>query len=244
MPNNKLRAVLLISGGGSTAEAIIKATQSGRLANVTVSCVIASTHESKGIAKAKALGIPTHVVRRKQFATPDEYGVYLLQIMRNVGTDYFGQHGWLIKTPEIVINRFPNMSVNQHPGPVRIGSMDFGGVGMFGLRVHHARNHHLRCLGNKEGRMWTEATAQRVAVEYDKGLVLKVARVPVLQTDHAEDIAARMLPLEHELHIETLDEISRGCLVPVTNLEPAVLPSEHAIWQTARDLGIQTYPNG
>ena len=60
MTNNKLRVALLISGGGTTAEAVIKAALGGDL-NITPAVVVASKNGAGGIDKANSLEIPTEV---------------------------------------------------------------------------------------------------------------------------------------------------------------------------------------
>ncbi|MBU0978226.1 MAG: formyltransferase family protein [Patescibacteria group bacterium] len=61
MKKHKPNTALLISGGGSTAEAIIKASQSGQL-DIQPVVVIASLSQAGGLEKAQRLGVPTCVV--------------------------------------------------------------------------------------------------------------------------------------------------------------------------------------
>lgn len=61
--SDQLRLAMLISGGGTTMQAIIRAVKSGRLAGIKPVCVIASTPEANGIDKALAEGIPAQDVK-------------------------------------------------------------------------------------------------------------------------------------------------------------------------------------
>ena len=60
MKENKLQIALLISGSGTTMEAIIKACQKGVLAGlVEPTVVVSSRQDNQGIKKAKKYGIKT-----------------------------------------------------------------------------------------------------------------------------------------------------------------------------------------
>lgn len=56
--------------------------------------------------------------------------------------------------------------INQHGGPLDPGRPDFGGRGMYGRRIHCARLYFVRAT---QRGFFTEATAQRVALQYDRG---------------------------------------------------------------------------
>ncbi len=199
-----MRVALLISGSGTTAESIIRATQDGRLAGVEIACVIASSTEAGGIERTKKAGVPEKdvlVLSPKSFSSREEFGEAIIKECRARGVDFVGQYGWLVKTPENVIEAFEGRIANQHPGPLDPGRPDFGGKGMFGRRVHAARLFFVRAV-NRD--FWTEATAHRVVAEYDKGAVLCAKQVPILPDDTPESLQARVLPVEHEVQIETL----------------------------------------
>src|SRR3989344_8169494 len=154
-----MRIALLTSGRGSTATAIIDACKSGKLIGVTPACVISSKNISP-----------------KQFATSEEFGEAILKICKENKVDFIGQYGWMVKTPANVIKAYKDMMVNQHNGPLP----EFGGDGMYGMRVHCAR---LLFADRVKRDFWTEGVAQRVSVEFDGGAVLKAGRIPILEND-------------------------------------------------------------
>lgn len=97
------------------------------------------------------------------------------------------------------------MMVNQHPGPLDPGHPDFGGPGMYGRRVHAARLYYVRETEEDRERHWTEATAQRVAPQYDEGAVVRRTVVPIQLDDDPISLQQRVLPVEHRVQIETLE---------------------------------------
>jgi len=155
----------------------------------------------------------------------------ILKECQRKGIDIIGQYGWLLKTPAQVIEAYPETMINQHPGPLDPGRPDFGGHGMYGLRVHAARlkfAQEMSKLGD-DGHWWTEATAQQVAVEFDEGAVLKTARVEILRDDTAESLAARVLAAEHQLQIDTLKELISGQTQAIKRSEALIPEAAHAL---------------
>lgn len=235
-----MRIALLISGRGSTATAIISACASGRLKGVVPACVISSRPDMSGLHAIEKTGMPddqVYVVEPKTFNSPEEFGEAILTICRKHKVDFIGQYGWLVKTPENVIRAYPNMMTNQHNGPLP----DFGGDGMYGMRVHCARLLFVRAVKRD---FWSEATAQRVAVHFDEGAVLKTARVEILANDTPETLAARMLPIEHEVEIETLRDFASGRVQEQKRETPVVLPGEEGLLVAVKKEAIKMYPKG
>lgn len=225
-------------------EAIIKATQDGRLSGVVPALVIASKETAGGIAKAKALGISNEdilVLNPKSFETRDAFGEAIITECKKRNIDFIGQYGWLVKTPENVINAYKDMIVNQHPAPLDTGKLDFGGPGMHGVRDHEARI----CFVRKTNRdFWTEATAHRVTANYDEGVVVKRKQIPILPDDTAETLQARALPVEHEVQIEVIRDFANGTVETFVRETPLVLPDEEGILEECKKQAIEKYPKG
>jgi folate-dependent phosphoribosylglycinamide formyltransferase PurN len=239
-----MRIALLISGGGTTMQSIIQATQSGVLSGVDPVLVIASREDAGGIAKAKALGIKDEdivIIKRKDFGTEVEFGEKIIEECKKRGVEFVGQYGWLAKTPANVCEAYKGMIVNQHPGPLDTGRPDFGGVGMYGMRVHEARLQFVRKT-NRD--FYSEATAHRVTVNFDEGVVLKNKQVPILADDTAETLQARMLPVEHEVQIELLKDFINNTVSEFHRDIPLVQSGEEAILEECKKLAIAKYPKG
>lgn len=198
----KLRIAMLASGGGTTVLEIIKACKSGRLKRVLPIGVIASREEAGVITKAEAEGLATVVINRRDSGSPEEFGEKIMTMCRAWRVDFIGQYGWMALTPTNVIEAYRGMMVNQHPGPLDPGYPDFGGRGMFGRRVHAARLYFVRRMRQE---YWTEATAQRVDPRYDRGAVVHRETVPIQPEDDPISLQQRVLPVEHQVQIETLE---------------------------------------
>ncbi len=239
-----MRIALLISGGGTTMEAIIKASQDGTLSGIVPSLVIASKEGIGGIDKARKLGIKDEdilVINPKSFESREQFGEKIIEECKKRNVDFIGQYGWLIMTPDNVINTFKDMITNQHPGPLDTGKLDFGGIGMFGMRVHQAR---LSFIQKTKRDFWTEATAHRVTAKFDEGVILKRKQVPILPDDTAESLQKRVLPVEHEVQIETLKDFLNNTVSEFKRENPLILSGEEEILKECKKLAIKLYPNG
>jgi len=221
--NEGLRLGILISGEGTTATAVVKACQQGRL-NMKPVVVISSREDAGGIEKARNLGIDVETVRRADYETRERFGERLLEVLGDHQVDWVCQNGWLPLTPTNVVEKYSERIVNQHPGPLDPGRPDFGGKEMYGSRVSCARVAYEWVTEEKNP--WTEVTVHRVTNEYDKGGLVRTARmnfdglgrrvtIAELINDPSELIRAteelqrRLLPVEHENVIEALAMVAR-----------------------------------
>ncbi|MDD5110077.1 MAG: formyltransferase family protein [Patescibacteria group bacterium] len=233
-----LRLALLISGGGTTMEAIIKACQDGGLlyGKIQPAVVIASRPDAGGIAKAKWQGIRTRVVVPCQPA--ERFGEQILAVCREFGVDHVGQYGWLPMTPEIVIAAYPRALTNQHPAPP-----EFGGKGMHGKAPHCAVIEFQRAVGWRDP--WTEAICQWVAPgAYDTGAVLYRLIVPLFCDDDTDTLATRVLPVEWLVQIQALELFANERLHELPPRQPLVRPNEMPLLEMCKGIARERYPNG
>lgn len=260
MPVNTLRTALLISGSGTTAQAIIKAVQSGKLQGIVPALVIASRPDAQGLEKARKLGVKTFVLERKSFASSKEFGRKLLEILRENDVELVSQNGWMVLTPANVVRAYQGRVINQHPAPLDPGrELDFGGKGMFGRRVMCARLAYLLLTGEKP---WTEATVHLVTEEYDKGNLVKVSRMdietlgpktsiealrrnPQSLISKTEKTQAELLPIEHQNVIEALRMfVKQESVQGYTREKPLIPPGNAQHLAEAKELAIEIFPEG
>ena len=242
MKITKLRIGLLISGGGTTAQAIMQACQSGRLKHVVPACVIASRPDAGGIVKAQEAGIETVVVDRRACNSREEFGDHLLHACKPFDLDVVGQYGFIPLTPPAFIEYYAGRIVNQHPAPLDTGFPDFGGKGMYGRAAHAARLYFVRAT---ERAFWTEATAHHVTKELDEGSVIHTRTVPILPTDSVFDLQQRVLPVEHQVQIEAIELFAQGGILPtVKRQERLILPGEENMLALAKQAACYLFPRG
>ena len=174
-----MRIAVAISGRGSNLEALLRALPRG--APATVVLVITDRAEAAGLAHARTHGIPAMVLRN-----PDDAGAWL-DALREHEVGLLVLAGYLKLVPAPVVAAYRGRIINTHPSLLPA----FGGKGMYGERVHKA----VLASGARE----TGVTVHLVDEAYDRGTVLAQSRVPVLSSDTAERLAARVLEAEHRL---------------------------------------------
>lgn len=208
-----------------------------------VACVIASKSGIGAIERAESLKVPHVVIDPNQFRVqnkrvdPESFGLKILKELRARGVTVVTQNGWLPLTPQIVIDEFQDTIFNQHPGPLP----EFGGKGMYGKRVHAAVLLFTRRVKRNLG---TEAIAQRVNKDFDQGPVVKAEKVDILRGDIIDDLQQRVLPIEHKLQIELLQDVARGNIGEIAGRKPFMMPGEEQILFQAKVDAISLYPHG
>ena len=241
-----IKLALLISGNGSTMEAIIKACRDGELSGLDIKpiLVIASNKEAGGIEKALKLGIKTEdvlVIDPKKCLDSNIFGEKILEECKKREINLIGQYGWMVKTPDNVISAYKDIIINQHPGPLDNGRPDFGGARMYGMRVHEAR---LEFVKKVQRDFWTEATTHMVTSNFDEGKIIKRKQVPIFPNDTAEILQARVLPVEYEVQIETLRDFIDNAVIEFHREIPLILPGEEKLLEECKENAKKLYPNG
>jgi phosphoribosylglycinamide formyltransferase-1 len=153
----------------------------------------------------------------------------------------------MVQTPLEVVLHYEGRSINQHPGPLDpdpVRQLDFGGTGMYGRRVHCARLLFLRLGKSLPEDMWTEVSAQRVAKQYDQGALLGIRTVPIELDDDPESLAARALPEEHQLQIDTLAAFADGNVQEYCRPQPLISDRHVSLLLEAKRLAKLIFPKG
>lgn len=250
MSGDVLPVGLFISGGGTTAARIVRECREGVLRGIARrALVVSSRTQAQSLQRVLDAGVDKHdivVIRPRDFSDPQAFGEAIIRRCEKHDVHLIGQYGWMPSTPVNVIERFQGRMVNQHPGPLDPGRQDFGGQGMFGLRVHCARIYFARAVGHG---FFTEATAQRVAPDYDRGPVIARWALPILRYPHQRDtactLAARLLPLEHDMHLHVIGEFSReGWMSELVRNTCLVDPAFVPILEEAKRVAAVLYPHG
>ena len=195
IPKPSLRAAVLISGGGTTLRNLIEKIDAGLL-EVEIVLVVSSSSRAKGLQYAERAGVPTAVIRAKDYPSQDAFSEAIFGRCREVGAEYVVMGGFLkrITIPEDFTNRVTNI----HPALLP----SFGGEGMYGHFVHEA------VLDS--GVKVSGCTVHFADNEYDHGPILVQKCVPVLDGDTPERLAARVFEVECEAYPEALRLIAAG----------------------------------
>ncbi|RJP41447.1 MAG: phosphoribosylglycinamide formyltransferase [Phycisphaerales bacterium] len=194
MSASPIRLAVLISGGGRTLINLHQRIDSGRL-DARIAGVISSRAAVAGVARAREAGLPVEVVSRRKL-DDDAFQHCLTDAVVRLEPDLVCMAGFLSlwRIPDALHSRV----INIHPALLP----DFGGPGMYGLRVHRAVL--------DAGRAESGCTVHYCDNEYDHGPIILQTRVPVLPGDTAESLAARVFEAECETYPRAIQMIAGG----------------------------------
>ena len=129
-----LRVAILVSGGGTNLEAILKAVESGDIKNTEIVGVISNNKGAYALTRAENHNVPAYAISPKDFENRDKFHEALLDKLSEIKPDLIVLAGCLIKIPDEMIKEYPDRIINIHPSLIP----SFCGVGFYGLRVHEA----------------------------------------------------------------------------------------------------------
>ena len=198
-PTSPLKLAVLISGSGRTLKNFIDLATEGQL-QIDIRLVVSSTAQAGGLKFAEEAGIPTLVVRRRDFADgaagDQEFGDAIFAACRNAEVDYVAMAGFMRLAP--VPDDFAGRVVNIHPSLIP----SFCGHGMYGDRVHQA----VLDAGAKV----TGVTVHFVDNEYDAGPIIWQQPVPVFDDDTPDTLGKRVFEVEKEAYPHVLKMLAAG----------------------------------
>jgi len=189
--------VILISGGGSNMEAIVRTAQQrdwpGRL-QARVAAVLSNRPDCAGLARARALGVPTAAVDHRAFAQAADpraaFDAALADAIDAHAPELVLLAGFMrILTPGFV-RHYAGRLVNIHPSLL---------PAFPGLHTHR------RAI--EAGCRVAGATVHHVTEELDHGPILDQVVVPVLPGDDEAALSARVLAQEHRMYPRVIERL-------------------------------------
>ncbi|KAA8922340.1 phosphoribosylglycinamide formyltransferase [Thermoplasma sp.] len=182
---------VLVSGAGTTLQAVIDAIGSGKL-DARISKVIAD-RKCMAIDRATKAGISTVVVKRG-----NDFQSELMREMESSDADFFLLAGFLSILEPAIIQRFRNRIINTHPSLLPC----FGGKGFYGMKVHEAVI--------KSGSKFSGCTVHFVTEEIDGGPIILQRAIQVDDVDTPETLENKIHAIEHSAVLQALNIVISG----------------------------------
>ncbi|MCR4781655.1 MAG: phosphoribosylglycinamide formyltransferase [Lachnospiraceae bacterium] len=194
-----LNVVVMVSGGGTNLEAIIKAIDSGKIKNARISCVISNNKGAFALERAKNHGIDSFCISPKDYSNRSSFNQALVSKLDELAPDLIVLAGFLVVIPEELISHFENRIINIHPSLIP----SFCGKGFYGLKVHEG----VLARGVKV----TGATVHFVDSGTDTGPIILQKPVLVKDDDTPEVLQRRVMEeAEWQILPEAIDLIASG----------------------------------
>ncbi|MBR7021152.1 MAG: phosphoribosylglycinamide formyltransferase [Lachnospiraceae bacterium] len=194
-----MRAVVMVSGGGTNLQAILDAVRDGKITNTEICGVISNRTDAYALERAKKAGIPAVCVSRKAYATRAEFETALLAAVDSLKPDLIVLAGFLVIIPAEMIRRYERRIINIHPSLIP----SFCGDGFYGLHVHE----QVLARGVKV----TGATVHYVDEGTDTGQILLQKAVAVEPNDTPEVLQRRVMEQAEWIILpQVIDAIANG----------------------------------
>ncbi len=176
------RVAIFISGGGSNMVSLVDAMQAGEIDAEPV-LVLANSADAGGLEKARKRGIMTAVADHRDYSDRASFETKIDQVLQEHIVDVICLAGFMRVLTAGFTGKWGRKMLNIHPSL---------------LPKYKGLDTHQRALeaGDSEGGV----SVHLVTAELDDGPILGQVRVPILDGDTADDLAARVLVEEHKLY--------------------------------------------
>lgn len=183
--------VILISGRGSNMQAIVNAA----IPDARIAAVLSNSETAAGLAWAAERGIATDSLNHKDFPSRLAFDQAMMERIDAYQPDLVVLAGFMrILTPEFCAH-YQNRLINIHPSIL---------PAFTGLHTHE------RAL--EAGCRVAGCTIHFVTPELDCGPIISQGIVPILDGDTPDDVAARVLTVEHRLFPQAVADFVAGRL--------------------------------
>ena len=183
--------VILISGRGSNMQAVVEAA----VPNADIRAVLSNNENAAGLVWAASRGIATAALNHKNFPDRESFDRAMMELIDRHQPDLVVLAGFMrILTPAFCAH-YEGRLINIHPSLL---------PAFTGLHTHE------RALA--AGCRVAGCTVHFVTPELDCGPVIAQGVVPILDGDTADDIAVRVLKVEHQLLPQAVADFAAGRL--------------------------------
>jgi phosphoribosylglycinamide formyltransferase-1 len=179
------RIVIIASGSGSIAQAIIDAQHSGEL-KVEISCVISDQPDAKVLERAGSAGIPSKVIAMS--ANRSDWDEQVISALAELQPDLVVSAGFMRILSAECVSKFK--IVNSHPALLPL----FPGA--------HAVRDALAAGARKTG-----TTIHWVDAGVDTGTIIAQEEVEIAPSDTEESLHERIKIVERRLYLATLQKL-------------------------------------
>ena len=180
------KLAVFVSGRGSNLLSIASEISQGNL-NAEIIAVVSNKSDCQAFEYAEKEGIQKFIVDSKSdYESSVDYPELISQLSK-LKIDLIVLAGFLKKIPNELIKIYRNKIINIHPALLP----SFGGKGMYGMNVH-------RAVFDSSAKV-SGPTVHFVDEIYDNGKIIDQRAVDISGVKTAEEIAEKVLKLEHEL---------------------------------------------
>lgn len=185
------RLAILVSGRGSNFEAIARNIRDGRL-EAEISLVVSNNPEAKALETAAGLGLRSLSLPSKGVDS-DTYAAKVVEALAPLDISLVCLAGFMRRAGKPLVDAYPMRILNIHPSLLPA----FPGL-------------HVQQQAIDYGAKVSGCTVHFVDAGMDTGPIVRQAAVPILDSDTADTLAARILVEEHRIYTEAIRLVLSG----------------------------------
>jgi formyltetrahydrofolate-dependent phosphoribosylglycinamide formyltransferase len=192
---------VFVSGRGSNLESILNYFTGS---NICVKTVVTNKTDCPALELAKKNNIDYYIVGSAAKEGVISFSL-LIEKLKDLKIDLVVLAGYLKKIPDEFLDNFENRVINIHPALLP----SFGGKGMYGGNVH-------RAVFDSSAKI-SGATVHFVDKIYDNGKIIAQKVVDIADVKTPEEIAERVLKIEHQLLPHVIKKIEEQKVSIINN---------------------------
>jgi phosphoribosylglycinamide formyltransferase-1 len=186
------KTAILISGSGTNLQAFIDRVSDGSV-SLDLSVVFSNRADAFGLTRARDAGISTACLAHQDFPDRRAFDTAVMRMLDRWQPDLIVLAGFMRILSPAFVAYYAGRVINIHPAL---------------LPSYPGLNTHQRVLD--AGDKWHGSTVHFVTEELDAGPRIMQGRLPVIASESAEQLAARVQAVEHQIYPQTADMVGNG----------------------------------
>lgn len=178
----RCKSAILISGSGTNLQAFIDRVAGGAL-ELELSVVLSNKPDALGLVRAKNAGIPTACIEHSRFPDRVAFDRAVAEKLDDWRPDLLILAGFMRILSAAFVTHYAGKIINIHPAL---------------LPMYPGLDTHQRVL--EAGDEWHGSTVHFVTEELDGGPRILQGRLPVRSGESADELAARVQTVEHQIY--------------------------------------------
>ena len=211
-----MKIAVLVSGSGTNLQTLIEQLHQDETSGIDIATVLSDRNKVYALTRAKHAGIPTHVVRTKDFENRLDFDAEISRIIEHYTVELIVLAGFMKLFQPPFVRKYRNRIINVHPTllPAFPGAHPVADTLVYGVKIAGVTVHFV-----DEG--------------VDSGPIIAQSAVPVLDTDDEESLHNRIQVEEHKLYPEVIKWYAQGRL-KIEGRKVIIQPSAASHRQSAR----------
>ena len=188
-----MKIAVLASGSGTNLQALIDQLHHDKNSGVEIAVVISDRRKAYALTRAKAAGIPTHVVRVRDFPDREAFDAKIAKILDKSGVELIVLAGFMKLFQPAFVKKYRNRIINIHPSllPAFPGAHAVPDTLAYGAKV-------------------SGVTVFFIDEGVDTGPIIAQAAVPIFDDDDEENLFKRIHIEEHKLYPQVVRWYAAG----------------------------------